>query len=157
MFQGLISKSFSQFYFSSNFGLFISQLRDMKTLSSTLGTLTNDTDNKLRPSQTFLSKERAPYSYIQHKNVPDLGLYRPKFVAVDATKPKTVFNARQKFSQTDIRYSFKPIPACQVIGEGNCTFYSRRHIRNASKQQSSNRSKKRPATAQPFSSVAGKQ
>ena len=36
-----------------------------------------------KPSSTFLSKSRAPYSYVKPDEAPPVALYRPSYAAVD--------------------------------------------------------------------------
>lgn len=81
-----------------------------------------------KPSFTFLSKKRAPYSYVKPHEAPDCAKYRPKYEAVDRTKAMTHIDARLGDS-VDIRQSFKPKPACVVVGRNQCSLQARIHVR----------------------------
>mgnify|MGYP007004935233 CR=1 FL=1 len=68
-----------------------------------------------KPSFTFLSKKRVPYTYVKPDEAPPVALYQPKFNAVDRELHKTHLDARLG-DTVDIRQSFKPKPACIIVG-----------------------------------------
>lgn len=77
-------------------------------------------------SFTFLSKKRAPYSYVRDSDAPPVALYKPKFKATDVD----VFavDLSQKFGDpVEKRQSYKPKPKCEVVAGGSyCNLAARR-------------------------------
>ena len=61
--------------------LVISGSSKLFLFSSKFGRLRRKQD--VKPSFTFLSKERVPYSYLVDHEAPPLGRYRPKYERLD--------------------------------------------------------------------------
>ena len=82
-----------------------------------------------KQSFTFLSKKRAPYSYVKPDEAPPVALYQPKYDALDPELHRTHLDARLG-NQVDIRQSFKPKPACVIVGNNRCSLQARQQIRS---------------------------
>ena len=76
---------------------------------------------------TFMSKKRAPYSYIKKTDGAPIGLYRPKFTGIDRQEIKPNFEASVKV-QVDVRESVKPTPACIIVARDTCNLNARQKV-----------------------------
>ena len=81
-----------------------------------------------KPSSTFLSKSRAPYSYVKPDEAPPVALYRPSYAAVDQDVTQTHIDARLG-DKVEIRQPFKPKSACLVVGRDTCSVKARAQVR----------------------------
>ena len=93
-----------------------------------------DKSQNLKPSFTFLAKKRAPYSYIKPAEAPPVALYTPNYEALDREETQTHIDARLGNS-VDIRHSYKPKPQCLVVGQNQCSWKVREHIREMKQSQ----------------------